>query len=76
VHVLARRDDSIRAVLEELVRSESADWLVEVTDGVVHIVGPADDHERRIAEVLAGCVVGVVAVRVAPSAGDLRVAGT
>ena len=67
VHLLARRDDSIRVELEDLVRSEGADWVVEVTDGVVHVVGPADVHERRIAEVLAGSVPGVVAVRVAAS---------
>lgn len=70
VHVLARRDDAIRAELEDLVRGESAQWLVEVTDGVVHILGPADYHERRIAEVLAGSVAGVVAVRVSPTVGD------
>lgn len=75
VRVLARRDESIRAKLEGLVRSESADWLVEVDDGVVHIVGPADVHERRIAEVLAGSVAGVVAVRVSPDAGDRQAAG-
>ena len=74
VHVLARRDDSIRAELEDLVRSESADWMVEVADGVVHVLGPRDEHERRIAEVLAGSVAGVVAVRVSSNAADSRTA--
>ena len=76
VHVLARRDDSIRVELEDLVRSESADWEVEVADGVVHILGPADQHERRIAEVLAGSVAGVIAVRVSSDMGDRRIAST
>lgn len=65
VRVLAREDDRIRAEVDELFRSEGADWLVEVDDGVVDVTGPADAHERRIAEVLAACVSGVVAVRIA-----------
>lgn len=64
VHVLARQDDSIRGEVEELIRSESGDWLVDVTDGVVCVSGPVDVHERRVAEVLAGSVAGVVGVRV------------
>jgi len=64
VHVLARRDDSIRAELDDLVRSDGADWEVEVNDGVVRVTGPVDEHERRVAEVLAGSVAGVVAVRI------------
>jgi CBS-domain-containing membrane protein len=64
VHLLARRDDSIRRELDELVRDEGADWLVEVTDGVVRVSGPSDEHQRRVAEVLAGSVSGVVGVRV------------
>jgi predicted transcriptional regulator len=64
VHLLARGDDSIRAELEDLVRTEGVDWAVDVIDGVAHIRGPADQHEQRIAEVLAGSVSGVVGVRV------------
>ncbi|MGH3355711.1 MAG: CBS domain-containing protein [Nocardioidaceae bacterium] len=64
VRVLARRDESIRQDVDELVRSERVDWLVEVTDGVVSLAGPVDEHERRLAEALAGSVAGVVAVRV------------
>ncbi len=64
VHVLARRDEAIRAEVEDLVRSEAADWLVDVDDGVVQVSGPSDEHERRLAEVLAGSVSGVIAVRV------------
>jgi CBS-domain-containing membrane protein len=65
VHVLARHDDSIRMEVDELVRSEGADWLIDVVDGVVRVTGPADEHERRVARVLAGSVPGVVAVRTA-----------
>lgn len=64
VHLLARRDESIRAELDALVRSEGADWQVDVTDGVVLVSGPADEHQRGVAEALAGSVRGVVAVRV------------
>jgi len=64
VHVLARRDDSIRAELDDLVRSDDVDWEVEVRDGVVQVTGPVDEHQRRVAEVLAGSVAGVVAVRI------------
>jgi CBS domain-containing protein len=64
VHLLARQDDAIRREVDELVRMENDDWLVDVADGVVRVTGPADEHERRVAEVLAGSVTGVVAVRV------------
>ena len=64
VHLLARRDDSIRQEVADLVRTEGADWIVDVSDGVVRVTGPVGEKERRIAEVLAGCVSGVVAVQV------------
>lgn len=62
VHVLARKDERIQAELDDLVRSDGADWEVEVEDGVVRVIGPVTEHERRIAKVLAGSVTGVVAV--------------
>ncbi|MGH3355943.1 MAG: CBS domain-containing protein [Nocardioidaceae bacterium] len=62
VHLLARVDDRIQAEVADLLRSEGTDWLADVDDGVVRVSGPADQHERRIAEVLAGCVAGVVAI--------------
>ena len=64
VHLPARRDEAIRAEVEDLVRSEGADWMVDVDDGVVSVSGPSDEHQRRLAEALAGSVSGVVAVRV------------
>ncbi len=64
VHMLARHDACILREVDDLIRSEGADWLVAVTDGVVHVSGPTDEHERRIAMVLAGSVAGVVAVHV------------
>lgn len=74
VRLLARRDEVIAAELADLIRSEGAGWVVEVTDGVVHVHGPVDEHERRIAEVLAGSVAGVVAVRVTSVEGDRGIA--
>ena len=64
VHLLAGRDDRIRADVRELLRAESPDWQVDVRDGVVTVVGPADPHERKLADVLAGTVRGVIAVRI------------
>jgi CBS domain-containing protein len=64
VHLLAGRDDRIRAEVCELLAAECPDWQVEVHDGVVTITGAADLHERKLADVLAGTVKGVVAVRV------------
>lgn len=64
VHLLAGRDDRIRAEVRELLQAESPDWQVDVRDGVVTVVGPADPHERKLADVLAGTVRGVIAVRI------------
>jgi CBS domain-containing protein len=64
VHVLARKDESIRREVEDLVRDEGADWSVDVSDGLVRVSGPSSEQDRRVAEVLAGSVPGVVAVRI------------
>jgi CBS domain-containing protein len=64
VHVLARQDESIRREVEDLVRDEGADWSVDVSDGLVRVSGPSSEQDRRVAEVLAGSVPGVVAVRI------------
>jgi len=64
IHLLAGRDDRIRAEATELIRTERPDWHVDVRDGIVTIAGPADPHERKLADVLARTVRGVVAVRI------------
>jgi CBS domain-containing protein len=65
VRMLARRDDLIEQDVDALLRSSGVrDWLVDVHDGVAEISGPADRHERVLAQVLAGSVPGVVEVHV------------
>lgn len=64
VHLLAGRDDRIRTEVRELIQAESPDWQVDVRDGVVTVTGPTDPHERKIADILAGTVRGVIAVRI------------
>lgn len=64
IHLLAGRDERIRADVAELLSAEDADWRVEVHDGIVTVTGPSDPHERRLAEVLAGTARGVVAIRI------------
>jgi CBS domain-containing protein len=64
VHVLARSDDQIHAEIDDLLRSAGLDCEVVVEDGAVLVEGPVGPHERRIAEVVAGSVPGVVMVRV------------
>jgi predicted transcriptional regulator len=62
VAVLARSDPLIEAEVDDLLRAADVECLVEVTDGVVTLEGPADEHTREIARVLAGTVPGVVGV--------------
>jgi CBS domain-containing protein len=64
IHLLAGRDRRIRADVEELLAAENVAWSVEVQDACVTVTGPIDPHERRLAEVLAGTVRGVVAIRI------------
>jgi CBS-domain-containing membrane protein len=68
VGMVSRRDmigdQRIRDEVVTLLRAESEAWGAEVNDAVVTVTGPADDRERRVAEVLAGTVPGVVAVYV------------
>lgn len=64
VHVLARSDDVIHAEVDELLRSAGLECDVAVEEGAVLVEGPVDPHQRRIAEVVAGSVAGVVSVRV------------
>jgi CBS domain-containing protein len=64
IHLLANRDQRLRAEVVDLLYGECPDWLVEVADGVVTVTGPADRHERRLAAVLAGSITGVQAVKI------------
>jgi CBS domain-containing protein len=64
IHLLAGRDDRIRAEVREIIQTENPAWQVDVHDGVVTVTGPADPHERKLAGVLAGTIRGVVAVRI------------
>ena len=64
VHVLARSDDVIHAEVDDLLRSAGLECDVVVEEGAVLVEGPVDPHQRRIAEVVAGSVAGVVSVRV------------
>lgn len=64
VHVLAQRDRRIQVELTDLLEAEAPDWQVAVHDGVVTVTGPADPHERHLAEILAGTVRGVVGVQI------------
>jgi CBS domain-containing protein len=64
IHLLAGRDRRIQTEVVELLNAESPGWAVQVQDGVVTVTGPADPHERRLAELLSGTVRGVVAVQI------------
>lgn len=67
VRVLAQSDDELErqvdAVLSEVGLGE---WLVAVTDGAVHLSGPADSPFRGTARAVAESVPGVVDVQVRP----------
>lgn len=63
VHLLARGDEHICAEVDDLLRSAGLGYLVEVDDGHVLLDGPDDPHQRRVAEVVAGSVGGVLSVR-------------
>ena len=62
VHLLARSDDRICAEIDELLRSAGLEYLVEVVDGRCVLEGPSEPHYRRVAEVVAGSVQGVLSV--------------
>lgn len=63
VRLLARSDDQIGAEIDELLRSAELDYEVTVEDGHAVLEGSQDPHQRRIAEVVAGSVKGVISVR-------------
>ncbi|MBI4259101.1 MAG: CBS domain-containing protein [Actinobacteria bacterium] len=64
--VLARPDAGIRQEVEALLDDEIVvlgRWTVGVADGIVTLTGEGDRRDRRLAELLARSVPGVVAVR-------------
>lgn len=64
VHLLARSDERICAEVDELLRSAGLECEVQVHNGVVEIGCMADPTQRRVIEVVAGSVGGVIAVQV------------
>lgn len=65
VRLLARADDDIRLeVARTLADLGHDDWLLDVDDGHVDVQGPTTSGERRLAEVAAAGVPGVVDVHV------------
>jgi CBS domain-containing protein len=65
IRVLARPDRRIEAEVDELFRQAGLDWMVDVTDGVAVLDGPADEAERDVARALTRTVPGLVDVRFA-----------
>jgi CBS domain-containing protein len=65
LRVLVRADDEIQAEVTELLDDEILTlgrFRARVADGVVTLAGPKDRAERRLAELLARSVPGVIAV--------------
>ena len=73
VHLLAGRDERIRAEVDEIIRADNPDWRVDVRDGVVTVTGPAGPQDRNLAIVLAGTVRGVIAVHIRSDGGGIAV---
>jgi predicted transcriptional regulator len=63
VRMLARRDERVEAHIDDLIRSEGMDWLVEVEDGVAMLEGVGHPSDVRLARALVFTVPGVVGVR-------------
>ena len=65
VRMLARADSAIAAEVENLLGSLGrGDWLVEVRDGIVEVVGPEGSAEGSLADVAVSTVAGVMEVRI------------
>ncbi len=66
VSVLARADHELeRDVDAALLAAGLRDWLVEVTDGIAHLVPPPrGGDDRGLARIVAGTVPGVVEVHI------------
>ncbi len=54
VRLLARADAEIQREVDELLRSTGLkDWLVDVQDGAVQLLGPEDSDDTLVARLLA-----------------------
>lgn len=63
VRLLARADAEIQREVDELLRSTGLkDWLVDVQDGAVQLLGPEDSDDTLVARLLAATVPGVLDV--------------
>ena len=63
VGLLATSDAQIEAQVDHLLRSSGLhDWLVEVTDGSVSLMGPEQSSDELVARLLARTVPGVLEV--------------
>ncbi|MFI7063603.1 CBS domain-containing protein [Kribbella sp. NPDC050124] len=64
IHLLAERDDRIRAEVNHALRQRNPIWHAEVDSGIVKVTGPGNEADRRQAEAVADAVRGVVAVHI------------
>jgi CBS domain-containing protein len=64
VALLAREDFLIEAQIDEELRQAGVECLVDVRDGVVHLMDADDPDAMRIARVIASRVPGVIGVSV------------
>lgn len=63
VRLLARADLDIERQVDELLRSTGLkDWLVDVQDGAVQLLGPAESDDLLVARLLAATIPGVLDV--------------
>jgi len=67
VHRLARPDQDIKSGVDEMMTELGIDWTTSVDDGVVVVLGPTTERERRLARAAAATVTGVRAVEIATS---------
>ena len=63
VRVLARGDDDLARDVDAMLASLGlADWVADVTDGIVELTGPDNSPDRDVAHLVAGTVPGVLEV--------------
>ncbi len=67
IRLLSRQDPRIEAEIDELLRQAGHDWLVEVTDGIAVVEGPANEAQQQLARVLVCAVPGVIGVHFTPA---------